>query len=103
VPHHVGIMLAGEYITGSAHVGSKLVHLVVGLAAKHIAHLVWITQVRAQEVVGIDVGKLGKLAIGAANPAAVTLEPPHQMVTDESTGSANEDTSRHSDAVLRLA
>jgi hypothetical protein len=87
--HDVGIVLTGEDITGSAHIGRKLIDL-IETAVDHMSHEIWVTQVADHEIIGLGLAEPRELEIGASHPEAFTLEPFDKMVADETTGPAHQ-------------
>ena len=53
-------------------------------------HEIWITQIADHKVVSLGLAEAWKLEISAANPKAFPLEAPDQVMTDESTGPADQ-------------
>src|ERR1700683_1962338 len=82
VMHDVGVMLAGEYITGPAHVGRELIDLVKA-TIDDLAAYERIPQIADDEVIRGSFGKRIELEIDTANPEAFAFQPLHQVPTYE--------------------
>src|SRR5262249_41196010 len=89
IVHDVSIVFTGEDVTGSAHIGRKLIDLVEA-AVDHMMHEVWVTKVADHEVISLGLAEPWELEISASHPEAFALEPLDKMVTDEPTGPAHE-------------
>ena len=87
--HHVGIVFTGEDVAGSAHIGCELIDFIEA-AVDHVPHEIWITKIADHEVIGFRLAETWKLEISASDPKAFPLEPPDQVVTDKSTGPADQ-------------
>lgn len=87
--HDVGIVVAREDISGSAHVGRQLVQLVEP-AIDRGAAVIGTPEVADDEIVGLGVAEFGKLEIDPADPEAFTLQAADQVTADEPAGPADE-------------
>jgi len=85
--HDAGIVLADENVSGTAHVGGKLINLIEP-AIQDRPGVFRIAQVRDKKIVGRGFGEFGKLEIHAADPVAFPLEPPDDMRPDKASSAA---------------
>ena len=88
VVHHIGIVFAGKDVAGSAHVGCELIDFVEA-AVDDMSHEIWITKITDDEVISVCLAEPREFKIGAANPKALPLKPPDEVVTNEATSPTN--------------
>jgi hypothetical protein len=66
-------------VSGAAHVGGQLIHLVVGSVEHALAQRL-VTQIAFDELICGRIAELRVLEVDAEHPVPLMLEPPHQMV-----------------------
>jgi hypothetical protein len=86
--HDVGVMLAGEYIAGAAHVGGELIDI-IETSIDDRATKALIAQVANDEVIGVRLRIFMKFEIDAPNPIAFFSQAFYEMAADESPGSTD--------------
>src|SRR5262249_19254579 len=89
IMHHVGIVLAGEDVASTPHVGCELVNFVEA-AVNHLANEIGVAKVADQKVISLGLAETWKFEVGPSNPEAFALESPYKMMTDEATGPTNQ-------------
>jgi hypothetical protein len=85
---NIGVVLAGEDVAGTAHVGRQLVDLLDTLDDG--PDDVWIAQIAEDELVGGRGGEIVRLEIDGANPVVFGFETFNEVAADEATGSIDE-------------
>src|SRR4030042_1093475 len=88
IVHHIGIMLSGEDISGTAHICGKLIYLIKETVEHVLAHVL-IAKIADNEFIGNSGAELGVFEIDSPYPVPLTLQSDHQVVADKPTGSAN--------------
>ena len=87
--HDFGVMIAGEDITGAAHIGGELIHEIKRAVDYRGADLL-VPEITYDEFICGSLRKLGILEVDPAHPASFGPEPSHEMAPDEATGTADE-------------
>jgi hypothetical protein len=85
--HHIGVVRASEDVARSSHVGGKLINFIKP-AINHVSHEIGIAKIPNHKVVGLGRAEAGKFEVGTADPKALPLQAPHQVMTDETTSPA---------------
>jgi hypothetical protein len=65
--HDGGVVLAGKYVAGAAHIGCQLKNLVEAAVDCQIAHF-WTPQITKKEIVCVGFRVLGELEVDATDP-----------------------------------
>lgn len=76
--HDIGIVFAGEYISGSTHIRGKLVDFVEA-TIDHFTHDQRISKIPDDEIIGLGLSILVELEINAADPKPLGLKSPNKM------------------------
>jgi hypothetical protein len=84
----VRVVLAGEYVTCSAHIRGKLIDFIKG-PVNDPATRRDITEVQDGEVIGFSLAELWIFKVSSTHPIAFFLKPTNQMGTYKSSGSAD--------------
>jgi hypothetical protein len=86
--HHRGIVLAGEDVSSSAHVGRELVYLFDSVHGR--ARHVLIAEIPDDEFIRRRLFVFVPLQIDGADPKTFGFQPFYKMAPDESTGAVDE-------------
>jgi hypothetical protein len=81
--HHAGVVLAGENVPRSTHIGGKLIHFVDPV--NRLFHDIRIPKVGLNELISRRRAKLMTLDVDRPDPIAFGFQPSYQMTADEST------------------
>jgi hypothetical protein len=87
--HHVRIVLAGENIAGSSHVGSKLINFVKA-AVNDMSYERLVPKVADDEIIGICLAEPRIFEVGATHPKALLLQAPHKVMANEAACSTDQ-------------
>ena len=89
IVHDVGVVFAGEDITGAAHVGCQLVYFVKS-TVDHAAAEILFAKIADNEIVGVGFGIFMELEVDASNPETLFLQTLDKMAANEATGPEHE-------------
>ena len=86
--HHIGVMITGEDIPGTAHICRKLVDLVEG-SINDGRNRGRVTEITLNEVIGNGRRVFVVPEIHTANPTSLSLQSVHEVTADKPPGAAN--------------
>ena len=81
-------MLAGKDVTRAPHVGRELINLVKA-PVDQLPDEISIAEIADHEVVSLGFTKSRELEIGGSDPETLSLQAPHQMMTDKAARSTD--------------
>jgi hypothetical protein len=87
--HDLGVMFAGEYIAGAAHVRRKLIHLIEATIDKLAAYELF-PQIADGEIIRISLGERIEFEIDSTDPEAFAFQAFHQVATNETARTQNQ-------------
>ena len=100
VVHHVGVVLAGEDVTGAAHIGGQLIDLVEAAVDGFTAHG-RVAQVADDEVIGHGFAEARILQVHAAHPKAFLFQSLNEVAPDEAARTADQCSTCHCQPPVR--
>src|SRR5260370_24697120 len=92
--HQSGIVLAGEDVTGAAHIRGELINLIKA-AVDDSAGESGIPQIADDKIIGFALREFMKLQVDTPHPVSIALQPFYQVAADEAACATDQCTLRH--------
>src|SRR5271163_2789292 len=80
--HYLGVVLAGEYVTRSAHIRCQLIDFIKATIDR-LASNIEFAEIANDKIVSLCLTKARKFQVDAAHPKSLAFQPLDQVTADE--------------------